>query len=189
MVKNMTNFFSQHIQIAHERWKQHLQTSDIAVDMTCGNGRDTLVLCQCLPQGQVYGFDVQAAAIEQTKLTTHKYSNVHLFCNSHTAIKNIAFTAAPRLIIYNLGYLPGGDKSIVTNTETTLCSLKSSLDLLAVDGAISITCYPGHEEGAREELAIISFLQDLPSNQYYVNLQRWINRPKSPSFIWLRQIS
>jgi hypothetical protein len=90
--------------------------------------------------------------------------------------------------VYNLGYLPGGKKSITTQTDTTLESVKLSLELLADDGAISITCYPGHEEGAREEKELLAFAETLSSKEWNVCQHKWLNRPRSPSLLWLLRI-
>ena len=59
--------------------------------------------------------------------------------------------STPKLIVYNLGYLPGSDKLLTTKTSSTLLSVEKALSLIAPNGAISITCYPGHEEGKKEE--------------------------------------
>lgn len=179
----MSKSFSPHIQTAHSYWKGHLQATDTAVDMTCGNGHDTLYLCELLPHGSVIGFDIQRQAIEKTRELTKDCSNVRLIHGSHTGVDQVS---SPRLVVYNLGYLPGGDKSVVTRVESTLESLEKALKILAPDGAISITCYPGHEEGEREEREILKFLQTLPSHRWTVCYHRWINRLKSPTLLWIK---
>ena len=183
----MNNSRSPHIPLAHDHWRGHLRPCDVAVDMTCGNGRDTLVLSECVPQGLVYAFDIQEQAIEQTRKYTSMKTNVRLIHSSHSAIDQIPFPIAPRLIVYNLGYLPGGDKSLVTRAETTLESLIKAMNLLADDGAISITCYPGHEEGAKEEQALQEFFAQLPSHLWTICHHTWVNRPKSPTLFLVQK--
>lgn len=162
-----------HILLAQTLWRAHLKPGDIAYDMTCGNGHDTLFLTEL--GATVYGFDIQEKAIESTRVRAPK---AHLFHCSH---ENVPQLPTPRLIVYNLGYLPGGDKSIVTTVETTLKSLDNALLLLADDGALSITCYPGHAEGQREEAAIMEWAKKLPKKTHH----QWLDRARAPSLLWI----
>ena len=66
------------------------------------------------------------------------------------------------VVMFNLGYLPGGDKSLVTRPDTTLPALRAALDLLAPGGLVSVVAYPGHFGGAEESEAVEAFLRDLP---------------------------
>lgn len=182
----MEKIFSPHLKKAQEYWKAHLTESDWAIDATCGNGNDTLFLSELC---SVIGFDIQEKAIENTReLLSANGKQATLYHLSHDLIDTIPFPAAPKLIVYNLGYLPRGDKSITTMVDTTVRSVEKSLQLLATDGAISIMCYPGHEEGMREEKALLHFLQSLPSHLFTICYHQWINRLRSPSFIWLEKI-
>jgi SAM-dependent methyltransferase len=176
---------SPHLFLAKKYWKEHLSPHDFAVDATCGNGYDTLFLSQLLEKGEVYAFDIQPKALENTKAQLPDSSRVSLFLASHANWDKNTFPKAPRLIVYNLGYLPKGDKQITTLTETTLQSLEKALQLLAPDGAISITCYPGHKEGEKEEAAILEFLSKIPSQQWTICHHRFLNRLHSPSLIWI----
>jgi hypothetical protein len=186
----MKQIFSPHLLKAHSYWKAHLKPGDRAVDATCGNGHDTLVLSQILlsdPRSAVFGYDIQSAAIEKTRqlLQTHlseeQMQQVHLFHQSHAEIEG----GSVQLIVYNLGYLPGGDKTIVTQVETTLKSVEYALSLLETKGALSITCYPGHEEGEREERALLEFFEKMPSSEASVCYHKWLNRPRSPTLLWV----
>lgn len=170
-----------HLALAHKLWRAHLKPSDIAVDATCGNGNDALVLAKLLPQGEVYTFDIQPQAIENTRGRLKDFSNCYFFCQSHAEFPLTCTGSC--LFVYNLGYLPKGDMSLTTQTETTLKSIQSALSLLRADGMISITCYPGHEEGAKEEKAILLFLETLAgcSVDYYKS-----NRALAPSLLIIR---
>lgn len=178
----MEAIFSPHLTLAKNYWKGHLKPSDLAIDATCGNGHDTLFLSEIC---HVIGLDIQNQAISSTEALMQRHEKKAILHRmSHDQIDTLPLPHPPRLIVYNLGYLPHGDKSIVTKTETTLESVKKSLEILAPDGAISITCYPGHEEGEREEKALIGFVERLPA-QWSVCLHKWLNRPKAPSLIWI----
>ncbi len=175
-----------HLLLAKDYWEKHLKADDFAIDATCGNGHDTLCLSALLPDGLVYGIDIQESALEKTRGRLRNAKNVRLFRQSHA--DPIPIPKPPRLIVYNLGYLPGGDKSLTTMTATTLQSLQQSLSILAADGALSITCYPGHDEGMREEREILAFVKDLNHSyhQWEFNL-RSRARKLPPSLLWVQK--
>lgn len=185
----MDRIFSPHLILAKKLWREHLRPGDGAIDATCGNGNDTLFLSELLsahPESYVYGYDLQSAAIESTRKLVPS-ERVRLFRQSHETFGPLPHP--PRLIIYNLGYLPKGDKSIVTQTASTLKSVGEALSILAEGGALSITCYPGHDEGQKEEAALLDFLAKLPSSSWQVQHHRWLNRPRSPSLLWILKTS
>jgi 16S rRNA C1402 N4-methylase RsmH len=169
-----------HILLAQSYWRNHVRAGDLAIDMTCGNGHDTHFLAEL--QAEVIAFDIQKNAIENTKALVPQATILH---RSHDELSQIVLPTAPRLIVYNLGYLPGGDKSKTTTTATTLSSLKQALEKLAPDGAISIMCYPGHEEGLEEEKAVVEFTKTLDKKRWSVSFHQWINQEKAPSLIWV----
>ncbi|OGN64671.1 MAG: hypothetical protein A3E80_02410 [Chlamydiae bacterium RIFCSPHIGHO2_12_FULL_49_9] len=184
---------SPHLAISKKYWMALLKEGDTAIDATAGNGNDTLFLCQLLlkhPMSAVAALDIQSEAIQRTDalikshLTPEQYKRVLLHRLSHEKIDTIAFQ--PKLIVYNLGYLPKGDKSITTLTSSTLKSLESALKMLKEGGAISITCYPGHLEGEKEERAILSSLEKLPSEKWSICYHKWLNR--SPTFLWIEKL-
>ena len=177
---------SPHLHLAKRYWTEHLSSGDVAIDATCGNGHDTFFL-STLPGITVFALDIQKEALGKTR--NRVSSEVTLLHMSHALIHEIALPKAPRLIVYNLGYLPGGDKSITTQSETTLQSIQISLGLLAPGGALSITCYPGHEEGAREEKQVTEFLSTLSPLKWQICQHQFINRPSSPVFIWVKQLN
>ncbi|HEY4255304.1 MAG TPA: class I SAM-dependent methyltransferase [Chlamydiales bacterium] len=175
-----------HLLLAHQLWESHLKPTDLAIDMTVGNGHDTLFLVKLLPEGQVIGFDIQEKAIEATRTRTEGHSlRVQLFSCSHTELKNISLPDSPRLIVYNLGYLPGGDHSITTQVDTTLESLDDALALLDLGGALSITCYPGHDEGKREEEAVFAWAKS--QDGVNVSIHQWLERERAPSLVWVKK--
>ena len=141
--------------------QDNLTKNDLAVDMTVGNGNDTLFLANCAKK--VFGFDIQRQAYENTMdlLKKNNIDNYQLFLESHDNINTIlsAYKHNIKLILFNLGYLPKSDKSIMTNHTTTLKALINSFEMLTSDGLILMVFYP-HEEGKKEALAIKSYLKD-----------------------------
>lgn len=164
-----------HLELAKWVWKNLLMPQDLVIDATCGNGKDTLFLAElgCI----VYSLDIQPAALQKAKDLTKNF-NVTFLEMSHEDLSRLVLPKAPKLIVYNLGYLPGGDKTITTKTETTLSSIESALQ---ISDAISITCYPGHVEGKKETDAVFQFVSKL--KEWKVACYSQLNRQTSPCFL------
>lgn len=181
------------IRLAHAYWEAHLDPGSVAIDATCGNGKDTLQLAHILAQkggGAVIGLDVQHIAIARTQalLASHALPGValHLFVSSHEQFPALCQTMPIQLIVYNLGYLPGADKSLTTRCESTLISLQAAMALLSMRGAISLTTYPGHPEGKREHEALLAHLSTL-GPQWMVWHQQRMGRPNAPNLFLIQR--
>jgi len=176
------------ITLAHHYWELLLQPYDIVIDATCGNGKDTLKLATLVPKGLVIGLDIQKEAIDKTAKITIDHPHVHLFEQSHAEFPPLAYENKIKLIVYNLGYLPGsGNKNLTTFTHSTLISIKNSFNLLDKQGALSITCYPGHLEGQKEEKALLELIPLLSKKEWHVCYHKWVNRPSSPSLLLIQK--
>lgn len=167
------------LQIVKDIINDHVKEGDTVLDCTVGNGNDTVSLAKLVGQtGKVYGFDIQKKAIDITleQLTCESINNrVILIEDGH---ENIDLYIQDKLdfIIYNLGYLPKGDKTIKTNKDTTLISLKKSLNLLNNNGIILITCYTGHDGGLDEKKLVEQLLSNLDQKIYNVIKYEFINQ-------------
>jgi hypothetical protein len=95
---------------------------------------------------------------------------------SHLSLMNAMAPRSVKVVVFNLGYLPGGDKSIVTVPEVTLATIAASRSALQEGGCISATCYPGHEEGQAEEAGILEDARLLPVEIWSCYLHQWINQ-------------
>ncbi|HSX37447.1 MAG TPA: class I SAM-dependent methyltransferase [Chlamydiales bacterium] len=179
-----------HLKLAKWYWEKQLRQGDVAIDATAGNGHDTLFLAQ-LGLSSLFSLDIQHSAIQKTEallkenLTEQEFEKVTLCQRSHDDLKKISLSKAPNLIVYNLGYLPGGDKNIHTRVESTLSSVQSALSILDGKGALSITCYPGHEEGMKEERELLRFKAALSTEKWETIHHFRPNRPQSPSLLWI----
>jgi hypothetical protein len=185
----MNRKFSAHLDLTKTYWKNHLQPKDVVIDATCGNGYDTLFLAQ-MPQLALFSIDIQQKAIENTQKILEKHQLAHrvsLHCKSHESFDDLDLPSAPHLIIYNLGYLPGGNKNLTTRTETSLASLDAAIAILNSRGALSITCYPGHPEGEKEHRAILLWAASLCPKTWTICYHRWVNRPLSPTVFWIQR--
>lgn len=172
--------------MAHGYWKAIVQPSDTVIDATCGNGHDTLFLSQLASEGRVIAIDIQATAIENTrKLLAGRH--VELIHGSHATFPDDIALGSVRLIVHNLGYLPGGDKQITTRVETTLASVTAAQRLLMPQGVLSITCYPGHPQGLVEEEALIAWAAGLNAKEWSCCHHRWLNRRSAPSLLLIQK--
>lgn len=188
--------FQSHLDLAHSFWKQIVKPGDILIDATCGNGHDTLALAQMglTPHsGRLYAIDIQAKAIEscQHHLANHLipevYSRIQFIQGCHSRIPAEIPRQSVALIVYNLGYLPGSDKQVVTTNATTIQSLENSLSLIKHGGAISVTCYPGHTEGKIEKEMVLNFAEKLLPSQWSCSHHEWLNRSSSPSVLIMQK--
>lgn len=181
-----------HLELAHAYWDRLVHPGDILIDATCGNGHDTLKLAQLQPS-LLYAFDVQPEALRATQELLQKslspplLTSVRLIQGCHSHFLPEIANGSVKLIVYNLGYLPGGDKGKTTQCSTTLLSVTKALELIAPGGAISITCYPGHEEGEREEKMIMDWAERLDKALWNCCHHRWLNRPKAPSLLLIER--
>ena len=165
---------------------KHLREGDVAVDFTMGNGHDTEFLSRTVGEtGHVYAFDIQAQAIESTRKHLREAGcpeNYTLIHDSHHKVKEYVhekFKAG----MFNLGWLPGGDKSIYTLRETTLPAIQAALELMDRDAILNIAVYPGHEEGNLEGRMVVDFLSTLSKYRFACTRVNILNSPTSPYFI------
>ena len=179
--------FNSSLDLAHSYWERLLRPGDWAIDATCGNGHDTLKLIQTKEIGGVIGIDIQPEALRSTRALLGEQPHVHLYCQSHAEFPPLAYERPIRLVVYNLGYLPGGNKQMTTMTQTTLDSVQRALELILPGGAVSITCYPGHPEGRREEEALLAMAGKLHPNDLSVNYLTFHNRTLSPSLLFIQK--
>ena len=165
----------------------YVEEGQIVLDCTVGNGKDTLFLANLVGEaGKVYGFDIQSVAINITfnKLLKEGFKErVTLINDGHENIDEYIEQKID-FAVYNLGYLPNGDKTIKTNAATTLESIKKALALLNSNGLLLVTCYTGHEGGLMEKKAIESFLQSLNQKEYSVLKFNFINQQNNPPILY-----
>lgn len=146
----------------HNLIDSYIKKNDIVIDATVGNGNDTLYLCNIVKNGKVFGFDIQSNAIKNTKtlLDKNNCNNYELFLQSHSNMSNVldSYLGKISLVLFNLGYLPCGDKSITTNFESTIKAIDESIKLIHNMGMILVVIYPGHDNGHLESIKIHEYL-------------------------------
>lgn len=163
----------------------HIKKGGTAADFTMGNGHDTLWLSNAVGEdGKVYAFDIQQQALDSTRGLLEKealYDNYELILDSHANAEahiNEKICAG----MFNLGYLPGGDKRITTLRVSTMPAVEAAIRLLDDDGGLLIAVYPGHEEGTLEGQMLDSYFETLDRRKICVSKLKIVNSPTSPFF-------
>lgn len=175
---------------AHLLMEDRVRPGDAVIDATAGNGHDTLFLARLVGEaGRVWAFDVQEAAVLETRrrLTEAGVANATVIHSGHETMREqvpAEWHGRLNAIMFNLGYLPGSDKSIITLTETTLSAITTALDLLKPGGLLTIAVYPGHDGGNDEQRAIGEWAAALSPKTFEAQLLRPINRSASPPECW-----
>ncbi|WP_078544436.1 tRNA (mnm(5)s(2)U34)-methyltransferase [Litchfieldia alkalitelluris] len=165
-------------------------SGDIVIDATVGNGHDTAFLASLVGEnGHVYGFDIQNVAIINTEvklMQENLLSQVTLLQKSHDQIKDyipIELQGKVAAAIFNLGYLPGGDKGIVTKPDSTIDAIEQLLEIMKPEGIIVLVIYHGHEEGAYERDELLKYVANIDQKVAHVLNYRFINQVNNPPFI------
>ena len=169
------------LEMAHDFLAQVITREDIVVDATMGNGHDTLFLAKLAKQ--VYAFDIQEQALEKTsqRLQEAGLTNAELILQGHETVDQ--FVREVKAAIFNLGYLPSADKSIITQPQTTLEALDKLCHMLVKGGRIAIMIYYGHEGGDIERDAVMDYVSQLSQQEYTATIYRTLNQINNPPFL------
>ena len=164
--------------IAADSLRRFLRCGDTAIDATMGNGHDTQLLCELVgDEGHVYAFDIQEQAVENTRNRLKEaglLDRATLFCQGHEHMRE--YISGPvQAVVFNLGWLPGGDKRVTTHWETTQSAVSQALFLLDREGICVICVYPGHEAGDYERAKLTEYLSALRPQESNVLHHRFLN--------------
>ena len=176
----------------------------LAVDATCGNGHDSLFLAKTLYElgaggtGRLIALDIQQQALDNARqlLAAHGVDRLAAFLlQSHADLGPILENwqnrndthARPAAVMYNLGYLPGSDKQIITLSQSTLTSLETATENLGPKGLISIHAYGGHPGGFQELEAVDAWCANLSPTDWTVARYSMHNKPRKPEALFLLQ--
>lgn len=170
------------VKLSHYLIENRVENNIRACDMTAGNGKDSKFILDNKNPKILYAFDIQKLSQERCKKLIGQRKNFKFILDDHKNIEKYIEEKID-LFIYNLGFLPKGDKSITTNYKSVIKSLKSCLDLLNEKGLILITFYPGHEEGKNEEKYVGEFLKNLDQKTFQVIKCNFYNQINNPPFL------
>ena len=138
-----------------------------------------------MPNGTVYAFDIQEQALINTRKRLDDAgvtANAVLIHDSHSKAKNY-IDGEIDAGMFNLGYRPGGDKSVHTMHESTLCAVKDAVELLKPGGILVISVYPGHAEGRTEGDLLLEMLSVYDKKLFCVSHFHLVNSPDAPFII------
>ena len=177
-------------QFSHEMILSVNLEDGIFIDATAGNGHDTLFLAQHIEKGsKILVFDIQESAILQTRQLLQKHDlapKVTCILDSHANISNyLEQDERVRLAIFNLGYLPGSDKKIITIPSSTLEAIQILLERLEKYGKIIIVSYYGHDGGLDEKNSVEGLISTLPQKEWSVLKYQFINQINCPPICYI----
>ncbi|RQD75158.1 MAG: methyltransferase domain-containing protein [Halanaerobium sp. MSAO_Bac5] len=180
----MKKDFMNAVEFSHHLIKKHLNKDSTLIDATAGNGKDTLFLAELADQNtEILAFDIQKKAVENTKELLEKNKlgdKVKVINDSHANLDAYLKEDQLSLVLFNLGYLPGGDKSIITKAESTLKAVEKSLYFLKKYGIIILVIYKGHQGALKEQKTLIDFVKKLDYKKYNVLKYEFINQSTEP---------
>ncbi len=164
--------------LAQDALRQALRPGARVVDATMGNGYDTCFLAELVGEtGHVIAFDLQADAVERTRCLLKSrglLERCSLHCVGHEHLAEVVGEPLDAVML-NLGWLPGGDKSITTRWETTIQAVQAALELLVPGGLLTLCAYPGHPAGDEERERLTAFFASLRPQEFNVLHQRFLN--------------
>lgn len=149
----------------------------VGVDMTMGNGHDTLLLASHCKK--VYAFDVQQEAIDSTYLKVKDYDHVKLILDSHENFDH--YVDEVDIAVFNLGYLPLFSHTITTVLSSTQTAITKAVEKCS--HVVFIVVYPGHQQGYEESLWIDDYVSSLDSKTYNVSMFKMLNKNNAPYVI------
>ena len=168
----------------HHFLEDHVQSGDICIDATMGNGNDTALLSKLVGEkGRVIAFDIQQMALDHTREKLIKEScpdNCELVLDSHEKMGQYAKEGTVSCITFNLGYLPGGDHAKATKSDSSINAIETGLSLLKKKGLMTVCIYSGGDSGFEEKEAVLSYIKTLDAKKYLVIISEYANRPNNP---------
>ena len=177
------------LDVVHDFLRRQVKPGAVCIDATAGKGRDTALLCRLAGKnGRVIAFDIQEAAVEQTRaLLAEQGLTAEVVQDSHAHMARYAAPGTVDCIVFNFGRLPGGDARIFTTAASSLPAIDAGLTLLRPGGVMALALYYGKDNGYEEKNAILSHLQSINDRSFTVLACDWLNRrndPPLPIFIW-----
>ena len=166
--------------LSHQFMAAHIREGAFCIDATAGKGRDTLFLCRLVGEsGRVLALDIQPDAVAQTRDLLTQEGVAHRAEVVETCHSRIGEYAAPDSVdgvMFNFGWLPGGDHNTFSHADTSVAAVKAALDLLRVGGVMTLCLYYGRQNGTAERDAILAFLPTIDHRRFTVIRGDFANR-------------
>lgn len=170
--------------VAHAFLRAHVRPGSFALDATAGNGHDTLFLCRLVGDaGRVLALDIQPEAVERTNRRLQDNGCAHIgraMLDSHAHLSRYARPGSVDAVMFNLGYLPGGDHAVFTVPDVSVPAMRTALELLRPGGVMTVCLYYGGAQGTAERDAALAFLTGLCPRRYRVTVRDFAGRTGCP---------
>ena len=179
------------VEFQHHLWLDALVTARTIVDITCGNGHDTVyLLSHCHENSHVYAIDIQEVAILRTKEKLsielpQAMKQVDFIVGSHDSVLETLPVSTIDLMVANLGYLPNADHQIMTHSTSTIRAVSKGLAKLSVNGLCTIVGYPGTEAGRREAEDLEEYIASLNQKEFHCSTWRPLNQANQPPILYI----
>lgn len=185
----MTNLITKTTELAMSVTLAYIKPGDTVVDATCGSGQDTVAFARAVgEEGHVYAFDIQKKALllTEARIHSHGYNNVKFVMQSFAEMSGHVPANSASAVVFNLGYLPGGDHSITTVADTTLTGLDAALRTVSRGGVVTVVLYDGHDEGREEKQRVLEWAETLDPGKYHAAFVSLINQQNHPpEILWI----
>ena len=183
--------FLKAVPFTHELVRSVVNPGAVVVDATAGNGHDALFLARLVsPGGQVHAFDIQEAAVAATRrrlVEAGLESVLHLHHRGHEEMEGVlverGLAGDVAAVMFNLGYLPGGDRDVITRVGTTLRAAEAALEMLAPGGIMTVALYTGHPGGREEAEAMAGFCRGLDQDRFHALRYGFLNLRNDPPHV------
>lgn len=176
------------LNISHYLARCRVKAGDWVIDATCGRGRDAALLAKLVgEEGRVFAFDVQEEAVYSTRSLIEQMglaARVEVFNEDHSFMDRYV-NGLVSFVMFNLGYLPGGDHRITTAPGSSIAALEKAVRLLGREGCVTMVCYTGHPGGIEELRAIKEYLAGIPQNYLEVIEISFLNQLNNPAVLLL----
>ncbi len=170
--------------VTHRFLQKYVPQGGFAIDATAGNGGDTLLLCQLVgEQGRVLAMDVQQQAVENTQKRLEEAgfcARAQVLLESHANLAQYVPEESADCVVFNFGWLPGGDHAVFTRKDTSLPAIEQGLTCLKPGGIMSLCLYYGRNNGYEERDAILDYVKSLDHRRYTVLVVDFANRVNDP---------
>ena len=176
------------VEAVRQAVRKHLDEGGFAIDATAGRGHDTVFLARQVGEsGRVLAFDIQEEAVESTRaILAREGLSAEVVHASHADMALYAEPESADCILFNLGWLPGGDHTVYTRTESTIKAVEAGLGILKRGGLMCVTIYSGGANGYAERDALIPYLASVDDSRFQVlslSFHNWKKDPPLPFFI------
>jgi 16S rRNA C1402 N4-methylase RsmH len=175
------------VERVHAALAEVVGVGDFAIDATVGNGHDAAHLAALVgASGEVHAFDIQQEALESAERRLEERGLLDHCSLHHVGHEHLAETLPPetrgrtQAIVFNLGYLPGGDKSVITTASTTLKALRAALNWLAPGGILTVIVYRAHPGGKEEFREVEQLLLGLELGEFRISSEQPATEDHSP---------